>query len=175
MTTSYPLYVVDIIKEVVDSVNDQFEKDNIPIVVNYKYGRQIQILKALEDMNNSVDNKDKKYPLLALYQDFPEKRGVGYYSEVTFPKIVIANLTQSTDTPDVRYEQVFKPLLYPVYYQFLSKLARHSSNAGSLDPEAIIHTKWDRMGIRPEVGNTDYIDAIEITDLKFNFQQTKTC
>jgi hypothetical protein len=59
------VYIVDIIGDIVESINETLT----PIVVNYIYGRQSQILIKLHDKDGSV-TKDAKYPAIVLYQDF---------------------------------------------------------------------------------------------------------
>lgn len=175
MTTIEPLYVVDVIRDVVAAVNASFASDNIALVVRYTFGRAPQILEELQKINGGMDKSQRKYPLIAVYQDFPEKRGIGYYGIATLPKVVIATLTRSTDPPTVRYDQTFRPILYPVYYEFLKQLAFSKYNAGSMDSESIEHVKWDRLGTKPEVGSPDYVDSIELTNLILNLKQIKTC
>jgi hypothetical protein len=156
-----PVYIVDIIGECV------------PDFVKYTYGRQIQILDYLQKMN--VEGTTK-YPLVALYMDFPEKRDTGYYCIVTIPKILIACMTTSTDPPKVRYDVTFKPILYPIYYLFLRYLSEHLSVVEN-DVDELPHTKYDRPGTMPTgVGQNEYIDAIEINNLTLTIVQqiTKT-
>lgn len=155
-----PVYIVDIIGSCV------------PEGVLYTYGRHIQILQYLQKLNN---NGETKYPLIALYQDFPERRGaadnVGYYSQVMIPKILIACLTRSTDPPELRYETTFKPILYPIYYSFVDNIA-NSFDVVDNDVDDITHVKWDRPGTMPtDVSHNEYIDAIEINNLTLTIIQ----
>lgn len=154
-----PIYIVDIVR------------DCVPDGVLYTFGRQIQILQYLQKLNN---NGESKYPLVALYQDFPEKRGLNspkYYAQVMIPKILIACLTTSTDPPDVRYEFTFKPVLYPIYYYFIDALANHD-NVVENDVDDITHIKWDRPGTMPtDVSHNEFIDAIEINNLTLTIIQ----
>lgn len=171
MRKKLPVYVVDIIGEVATSM----ASDISPMVLNYTYGRNVQILEQLQRLEDSITLKNTKFPLLALFQDFPEVRGTGYYAEVTIPKIIIACLTRSTDPPKVRYEQTFKPILYPIYYSFLDWLVKHK-NVVVNEPDELKHVKWDRPGTIEDGGNLrEYYDAIEIQNLKLLIIQTKTC
>lgn len=178
-----PLYIVDIIGEVVAAA-DAVLFPTLHKHILYTYGRSIQILQQLQSMNDGITSatKNGKYPLFALFQDFPETtgNGTGYYCTVTFPKISIATLTNSTDDPPTRYSQTFKPILYPIYQEFLRRLARHENTVVN-DPAAIPHVKWDRPGTQPEGDKTkganlnDYVDAIEIQNLQLTFKQIKKC
>ncbi len=168
-----PIYIVDIIGEVVQAVNAAITTSLPDVTINYTYGRSIQILKKLQDLNNSTTKKNTKYPLIALFQDFPETRGRNdFYAEVRLPKIVIACLTKSTDEPPTRYEKNFKPLLYPIYYEFLRQITKHKNIVASKDINTIQHTKWDRPGTQPEGQNmNDILDAIEIENLTLTIKQ----
>jgi hypothetical protein len=170
--TAAPLFIVDIIGEVVAATAAKLAR---PIL--YEYGRSIQILTKLQLLNDSKTTKGTKYPLFALFQDFPEDNSgnSGYYCTVRFPKISIATLTQSTDPPIKRYAATFKPILYPIYGEFLKQLMIHENIVGN-DPGAIPHVKWDRPGTQPEGANlNDYVDAIEIQNLQLTFKQIKKC
>lgn len=168
-----PLYIVDIIGQVVAAVATKL---NRPVL--YEYGRSIQITTQLQALTNGIDTatRNSKFPLFALFQDFPENNGAtGYYCTVTIPKIVIATLTVSTDPPPIRYTKTFKPVLYPIYQEFLNQLVRHS-NIVANDPGAIPHVKWDRPGHLPDKdGSNEYLDAIEIQNLQLTFKQVNPC
>lgn len=162
--------LVDIIGDCVDAA-----QESLNMRINYVYGRQSQILQKLQDMNDSVSYKDGKYPMLAVYMDFPERRGLGYYANIVLPKLIIAALTVSTNYADIRYNENFKPVLYPIYYEFLHQLSVHP-NIVQHDENYIPHTKWDRVGTLPVgMDTTDYIDAIEINNLTLTVTQLKLC
>lgn len=174
------LILVDIFKEVVDSM--KVKRDNSPLEpyyeIFYTVGKEIQILKMLSDRDNSEFLKNQKYPLFCLFLPIKEKRAnVGWYSKATFPRIVIATITNGTDDVLERYKEegTFKKILYPCYYEFLKRLSLHRNIIGS-DPDDFIHTKMDNPGTQPiGQGLNDYVDCIEILDLELQFIQTKTC
>jgi hypothetical protein len=94
------------------------------------------------------------------------------YDNLTF---IIANITDPTYTAARRLELSFKPTLYPLYEEFMTKL-RFSK---SIIPNSVVpyleHTKIDRFfwgsQLNPQ-GNVvnDHLDAIEIKDLKIKIQ-----
>lgn len=146
--------------------------------LDYQPGRSTQIQTELQKIVQATvaSTKAGKYPLVALFQDIPEQRGgSGYYATVTIPKISIAVLTVQQDPVLKRYDTNFRPTLYPIYYEFLRQLCRHK-NIVANDPNAIVHTKYDRPGHQPAGSNmNDYVDAIEISNLQLTFKQTKLC
>jgi len=164
------VYIVEIIGDCVEAIQKKLHMN-----INYVYGRQSQILQKIMDMDGSVNYKDGKYPLFAVYMDFPERRGGGYYMDLVLPKIIIATLTVQTNFADVRYSENFKPVLYPIYYEFFHQLSIHPEIIEH-DEDFIPHTKWDRVGTLP-IGSDvfDYIDAIEINNLSLTVSQLKSC
>lgn len=169
-----PLYIVDIIGEVVQAA-DAVLFPTLNRRILYTYGRSIQILTKLQILNSGQSTKNSKFPLFALFQDFPENMGVTYTEMITFPKIIIAMLTTFTDDPPTRYGKTFKPVLYPIWQEFLRQLALHPNIVGN-DPAAFPHIKWDRPGTQPEGDKTkgsnfnEYVDAIEIQNLQLTFK-----
>lgn len=189
---SQPLYIVDIIGEVVAAtaavVLDDIKanealalSDSNIVTINYQKGHKIELIERLLQMGKAQDFAAQKYPLVYLVQDFDERRGrdTGIYAEAQL-SIIIAHHTQKTHLVDDRYAKVFKPVLYPIYYELLNQLSKHKLIANA-DPEAIEHTKTDRLywGKQSAGGNdglalTDVLDAIEIQDLQLKFYY-KTC
>src|SRR5678815_1241879 len=164
------VFVVDIMGDVVYQV-----AADLGIVINYVYGDALDILKNLKDKDNSITLKGTKYVLFALYMPFPEKRGTtGLYADVTIRRMTIATLTNSDDEPMTRYQNTFKPILYPVYEAFLYHFARNH-HIGSKDPNLIIHTKVDVPGKEPVSGINDFVDCINLDNFQFTVTQTKIC
>lgn len=173
-----PLIIVDIFAEITTAMAPTLTE--LGLSVNYTYGRQPQILSRLQTLNNSISTtqKSKKYPLIALFMPFKESYGSDYVT-VRFPKIVIAALSNLTDTPEKRYEASFKPILYPVLEEFIKQIAYHKRTVGQ-DTKSISYTKQDNPGSPPPTQNggiqfADYVDAIEIYDLNVSFRVNKNC
>lgn len=106
-----------------------------------------------------------KFPCIYLLQDFDEYRGnnSGYYSEDPLPLIAIMALSTQNATSAERYEQTFKPVLYPID-KLLKKYIAQCGKIIGQDPDAIKHIKSDKLFYgRREFGTTvsDFIDAIE--------------
>lgn len=165
-----PLYVVDIIGEVV-AATDAVLFPTLNRHINYLYGRSTQILTELQKMAGAASTKGLRYPLVALFEDFPQQTGnSGYYAEIKVPKISIAMLTDFNDSPEKRYPKTFKPVLYPICFEFLRQLTRHKNIVGN-DPAAFSKYLWERPGTQPEGGNlNDYLDAIELQNLQLTFK-----
>src|SRR5688572_16841891 len=140
-----PIYIVETIGSVVQATsNALLAKSAIPRGINYQYGRSIQILTELQKVAQGVktETKEKNFPLFGLFQDFPETFYDGYYCKVRFPKMTIATLTKSTSPVPARYAETFKPILYPIYIEFIKQLSRNRNIVGN-DASHFPHIKWD--------------------------------
>jgi len=173
--------VVDLFKTVTEKVSLKLTPklsaiDSTITGVHYMHGHPIEIMETLAEMDKSQSAKFKRYPLIALFQDFPER----YYAdpeiqaEGTF-HLIIARRTNNTYKVQDRYLKNFDPFLYPIYEEFLTQLFR--SGFFMLQSDSLIqHTKYDRLywGRESLFGGTanmfnDYLDVIEIRDLKLKF------
>ncbi len=170
---SIPIVIVDEIKEVIQRVDAivypkiaEFTNTNH---INYQYGRSVQINKLLQLNRNSIPARSN-YPLIALFQDFPEDAGKKLgYTYVTIPRITIATITDKDGTPEERYNATFKPILNVIYDEFIKQLSRQPSIIG-FTPNKSSYIKTDRPGTKPEgEGFNDYIDAITIEQLQLTF------
>ena len=167
------VYVINIIGDIVSAMSNQ--------PINYQAGTTEQISKALNDMDNSITSKGRKYPLIAMVMPVQEKRGrsVGFYAKLTIPKIVIATISNyPTDDVLLRYDLktgVFPNILYPLYYDFLYQCGVSPRVEGQ-DPTAFEHSKADYPNIRRLSSETDdWVDYMQISNLELIINQIKTC
>jgi len=148
--------------------------------MNYEPGRSFDIIKSLGADDNSITYKGVKYPLFAMLMPIREKKGeFGFAGRVVIPRIVIATLTKTVTGEEPilnKYDSAgtFKTILYPLYNEFLKRLAASPNVSGS-DPNAFIHEKMDNPGQQVEQSTTDYIDSIEILNLELILLNIKTC
>lgn len=88
------------------------------------YGTINEISKRLSDKDGGEKEKYQKYPLVALYQPFKENPSEDIRVDYTLPfTIIIVNYSEATNTTKERYNTVFKPILYPIYYAFLGSIS----------------------------------------------------
>ena len=168
MTTIY-----DDIGEVVASLMDVTIIDS-----NAKgYGAPYYMFGHRREISNRVSNKTKdsiakfqKFPLIALRLDIKEQHDKTAVK--MFLNIAIITNTSAGLNAEQRLEQVFKPILYPLYKNFLAKIKVYK-NFLILDSFEPTHEKYDRMfwGKAAEEGNLENlfaepIDAIELINLE---------
>ena len=91
----------------------------------YDHGHPIDITNKLLEQNSGV-YQYRKYPLIALLQEFDEVKDVnsdGLYS-VANPDIVIVNSTAKNIHVEERYDTNFRNVLYPLYNSFLKQMSK---------------------------------------------------
>lgn len=161
-------YVVELIEDVVESVRDYPDSDPYFIA-----DHPVAINSRLMIMSDSIEMKNRKFPLIALRMDFPEevKNGVIYLNL----NLAILSYTNENYWMEDRYEYVFKPTLYPIYQKFMEKLVTSGKFFWPADQTLPYHIKIDRpyYGTPSNQGNvknifTDPLDGIEILNLKIN-------
>lgn len=147
--------------------------------VYFQCGDSNQLIDVLIEKDQNTEENSEKYPLIVMMLPVPIKRGVGYFGQVTIPRIVFSVLAKNEGTQYVvdRYAESenFKGKLYPMYREFLKRLALSTSIMGQ-DPEFFPHTWIDYPGSRQvAVGVPDWIDSLEIHNLELTLLQLKTC
>lgn len=176
-----PTIIVDEFAQIVEKVSKSLTPgfkllDDKIDAVHYLHGHPIEIATTLSERSQTNEFKFKKYPLIALLQDFPEvKSTVGVESESNL-HIIICMGTDPNWKANKRYDINFRPFLYPIYSELLFQIQKHKKFI-TVSDESIQHTKIDRLfwGVSTEYGNTknifcDHLDIIEITNLKLRVQ-----
>jgi hypothetical protein len=165
------------------AVNKTFsERASDDFQVYFDYGHYIEVMTNLVRKDNSISQKEQKYPLIWLVMDFPEvidARTVGY---CTLPKIDMLIVVPTTPdlTTSERIEKTFVPRLYPIYEELLKQIAL----SGLFLQQSVMelyHEKIDRpyWGMQDVQGNgqanlfNDFIDAIQIRGMRLNVLPTK--
>lgn len=144
------------------------EKDDMPF---FEYGHPIELVNNLAVKRKDPVGKFNKYPMIYLQTDIDE-RTIKALWEYKLTIYIVA-YTDLNYTSKQRKENVFGPVLYPIYERLMKELAR--TGIFSLGDNFItpLHTKIDRFfwGNQLNKNNTanileDPLDAIEIKDLK---------
>lgn len=157
-------------EDVVRRVNERLDFE-----VFFDYGHYAEITDKLLSKGKSISHKGKRYPLIWLVMDFTERYSVGgdYYCELPDVQLILAHPTKQESYTPQRMQEVFIPILYPLYHEFLKQLV-DSGHFHDLCPEAIPHEKIDRPywggGETPSKNGAnlfdDYIDAIQLRRMR---------
>lgn len=148
----------------------------------FMHGHPLEILNTLSAKDRHKTYKYKKYPLIALFQDFTETIGDNMNSQgETDLHIVICTETSSDYSSTERYTNTFRPMLYPLYDLLIKhiELSKWFVNVG---PGLVPHDKTDRLfwgksGLYGNEGFTfnDRLDAIEIENLSLSLRLKQNC
>lgn len=166
-------YIVDIIGDVVESMRLDNETPY------YLYGHPTEVVNTLAEWTKAPMMKDKKFPIVILFQDFEEDKGrnMAHNSSVSLNLVICTSTKREYKSAD-RYENTFKPVLYPLYDLFMQKLAT-SGYFFDIVEGYVPHVKVDRVfwgkdGLYGNTGNmfNDFIDAIEIKNLELTILNT---
>ena len=177
--TQQPVFVDEILAAAVARVETkllaQLQGVNPDIQgIYFQHGHPVEIIENLQSMSLAAEKKGQRYPLVALFRDFPEAKGIdpGVWSQPTF-NIIFATLTNPTYLTETRKQKNFKPILYPIVQEFFNQLEGKvlSGNKSENPYIQIDHYFWGRESIYGQNANifTDWIDCIEIKNYKPKF------
>lgn len=165
-----PIYLVDIMTAIVQKVSDELEASIG--AVHFIYGHPVEAVNTILEMTKNPTSAAKKYPLIFMYMDFDEEHDGTIDQGVKVSlRFALATWTDPKWKAAERYTNTFKPILYPLYDEFLYRIA--SSGYFLVTSENTIpHTKTDRpyWGSSNGQGNVanDHCDVIELTNMKLN-------
>jgi hypothetical protein len=173
-----PVYITDIIGEVVTATNAALKAkaDSWLTInnqsINYVYGAESHVIQALRN----IGNNGGKYPMIALMMPVRTARGNsnGFYGEAILPAIYIATLSDNTSSSATKYTRNFKPILFPIYYEFLNQLSRHRDIINTGGADFIRHTLSEYPADVTDKDNTiftDFLDILALTEVLFTIKQ----
>ena len=133
-----PVYIDDIIGEVIQATSAAI----LPTIIANETAalgssliQQIRFSKSsFDELIETLGQADKsgverfnKFPLTHLVQDMVINRGAdtGIFGTATV-NIIFVHQTQQNFKTEERDEKVFKPVLWPIYYQFLEQLKKNN-------------------------------------------------
>lgn len=162
-------YIGGIVNRVsLDLTEDLKKIDDMISGVHYLHGHPTEIISLLMQKDKSPSEQFNKYPLVCLFQDFPETWTSESLMEVTLNIVICSSTTQDLTAPQ-RYDRNFIPILYPIFDRFLKRLVQGANTVG-YDPvfRKFDRLYWGKAGLYGNTGNifNDRLDAIELVNLK---------
>jgi hypothetical protein len=178
------LLIVEIMQLIVDEVSAEMVADLKAIDINYEgvrfdYGHPSDLIERLISLGATEGYRYKSYPMVGLFLDFPERKGISnMFNSTARLNMFIAVGTQQAYLPYERTQQTFKPILVPIRDKLIQKF-KSSPYIASQEDGMVKHTstmryQWGKEGLeyynngQKNIFN-DFIDAIEITDLELDF------
>jgi hypothetical protein len=143
--------------------------------VYFEFGSDPVVTQELTIKDNSINSKDKKYPLIWLVVPYEEVRGkrLGIYAEVTCDVCIVTD-TKIDYSMLQRANINFKPILYPIYAELIKQITAPRSLIAATE-SLLSHTKIDYPYWGKNKSNlfNDYIDAIMLKGLKLTIKNTE--
>ena len=178
-----PVYIVDVFRDIVAATAAAKQKvsgktlledlqavDPLITGLHYDYGHYTDIRTKL--VGKGKTDKTGKYPLICLFEDFKIRHGKEGLTGIAELKLIILFSSKADIDRQTRENNVFRPILYPIYFEFLKQL-KVSGHFMIYDVTKIQHDQINR----PHWGNpalykndaylfTDVLDGIEIANLQ---------
>lgn len=172
---SNPVYIVDIMRDVVSAVSvnllTQLQiAEPLTKAVHYDYGHYTDIRERLVAKGKSAP--DEKYPRVILFEDHRIKHGQEGLTGIADMKLIIVHPSKNTVTRQWREDNVFRPILYPIYFEFLKQLKASGKfqiyDVTKIQHDQINRPHWGDPGLYKNEGYllNDILDGIEIANLQ---------
>jgi hypothetical protein len=166
------VFLVDILKDVVKATAKALKKD-----ITFEYGHYTDIIERIQAYSK---NNKNVYPLICWFEDSPIQHGAEGLDGVAIPQMIILSPSPGDRTREQRETLVFRPILYPIYWEFLRQL-KLSGKFQIYDETKIKHVQINR----PHWGNPSLyknegylfnqaLDGIELQKLELP-TYLKTC
>jgi len=169
--------VVDIIGDVVTAMSAKMLITPIAdyTSVNYLYGTLEEMGGILAEWTKKPTVNKEQFPLICLVQPFEEDiKNKGYEVEVPLNVLILTDSKQEYKAAD-RYTYSFKPILYPLWDLFISRLR----NSKEISPEISEYKKTDHIDWgkltpdgKPVTPFSDFLDGIELKNLTVKIFKT---
>lgn len=148
---------------------------NPEVVLNYHYGTDDEMIQRFAQITQIGSLKQEQFPLIYLFQPFKETvANDGYSREVSLNILILTDTQNEWSTPE-RYDYNYRTILYPL----LDLLMQRISFSNSLSPEIETYDRtdqvsWGRHAVneKPSIAFRDYVDGIEIENLKLKIFKT---
>jgi len=170
--------IVEAFREIVEKVEDNVlaklqQYDANIQTVHYEHGHYAEIANTLINFDKSPDFYNKKYPLIALFEDIRET----IKDDITTANLslIICYSTKSEYKSADRYAEVIDPILEVIYDELIEQITTYPYFKGYDIPHSkIIRPYW---GVEGKMGNRanifgDFLDAIELNSLIIRYEKS---
>jgi len=179
-------YIEDDLRTVIQSVSDVITPklqiyDSKITGVHYWFGTKLEIIETLTQKSKNNTDKFQKYPLVCLFIDVDENKGVqkGNIEDLKLNMAIIYGTLNNFKAYE-RLEKTFKPVIMPIYFELLNQISLNGNMfLGAYPVNNIKHKiarkyRWGETPISGDNQNMiqDYVDGLELTlELKYYFNR----
>lgn len=146
----------------------------IEVVLNYHHGHLLEIKNYFRAATQKSTLKKELFPAIVLVQDIQET--IKDQEREAVLRIIILTDSKQQYTAAERYTYTFEPILYPLEELFFTEMGkRNDVSEFDLDYTRYDRLFWGRTGSEENTATNifnDFIDAVEITDLKIKIIET---
>ncbi len=148
--------------------------------INYVFGNSRYVKDRLDELSKTPQGNDIKFPLIALFCPFEEKRNSQKYFSKAAVNVLIANSSSKQWSNEERLTRSFQNILRPIYRRLLDALREDGRIDFGYD-EVVMHSysenySYGRYGAHTATGESvsEPIDAINISNLELTIKN-QTC
>ena len=163
--------------EVVSNVSDELLAtlqliDPLIEGVHFMYGHYNDIRERLTTMNKTETYATRRFPLIALFEDYRVRVGKTGLTGIGNLKIIILYPTKKDYTREQRESITFQPVLIPIYNSFLKWLKLCGKfmiyDETKIQHDMIKRPHWGDPGLYENNGYllNDILDGIELSNLE---------
>ena len=164
MKVGVNIEVKDMFYNIVQAIRAKPGYTAIPQLPNFYYGYwpEVANILAIKSQNSYA------FPAIILHANIPDKAGADYrYSKEISPSIYIVSQTKPTYSGIDRIENIYKPILYPIYERLIQEVKNSKYfNLIENGREIVPHNVSDLLYLNSEAKNqnklNDFVDAIEV-------------
>jgi hypothetical protein len=155
-------YFVDVFSDWVTGVRTLYDPSGLKEPYSY-YGSIMEIVNHLSIKDSQIGDEAKKYPFCCLVDDFRESHNSDKEWYSLNPTIYIFSYTDEDYTPQQRYDNVIKPVLYVIMEHLLSVIEFSDSYS-----QANEKLDWTKQAYKGSVAGMAIPDTVDCLELKFN-------
>lgn len=167
--------ISDVFREIVQRVSAKVTPflpgtENISGVY-FDYGHYTDIRERLVAKSKSLETKSNRFPLIAMFEDFRIRRGDEGLTGIADMTLIILYHSNKVKTRQQREDDVFKPILIPIYNELLRQIKLSGKfmvySESQIKHDMIKRPHW---GDPAMYGNDSYLfdtvlDGIELRNL----------
>ncbi|CAL7961481.1 hypothetical protein GAMM_230005 [Gammaproteobacteria bacterium] len=170
-----PAYIlVEVFADIVTTI-----KANLNLaVLNYQFGYLDELNETLKQYSENATDAAKKYPLFWLVQPFTvnkiDSAGGAFYG-TTKVRVVLFMHTEKLYKAKQRMDNIFKPVLIPIYSELLNQMDNHQAIVTKYGQRNHEYTERYYWGVIQQENFNDAVDCIDIVNLEIDINNNLNC